>query len=106
MRFAVKDTTFSPSCNYFPISGFCNILCRKNVSSFYENKTANNSLFPSFCTEQYKNEKHLSGSDAVAVLEEYGVLDYLAEHYEMLHTQSHQWLMKDIDELSHYTERR
>lgn len=54
--------------------------------------------FLSFCTEQYKNEKHLSGSDAVAVLEKYGVLDYLAEHYEMLHTQSRQWLMEDIDE--------
>lgn len=54
--------------------------------------------FLSFCTEQYKNEKHLSGSGAVAVLEKYGVLDYLAEHYEMLHTQSRQWLMEDIDE--------
>ena len=54
--------------------------------------------FLSFCTEQYKHEKHLSGGDAVAVLEEYGVLDYLAEHYEMLHTQSRQWLMEDIDE--------
>lgn len=54
--------------------------------------------FLSFCTEQYKNEKHLSGSDAVTVLEMYGVLDYLAEHYEMLHTQSRQWLMEDINE--------
>ena len=54
--------------------------------------------FLSFCTEQYKNEKQLSGKDAVDVLERYGVLDYLAEHYEMLHTQSRQWLMEDIDE--------
>ena len=54
--------------------------------------------FLSFCTEQYKNEKHLSGKDAMVVLDKYGVLDYLAEHYEMLHTQSHQWLMEDIDE--------
>ena len=54
--------------------------------------------FLSFCTEQYKNEKHLSGSDAVVILEKYGVLDYLAEHYEMLHTQSRQWLMEEINE--------
>lgn len=54
--------------------------------------------FLSFCTEQYKNEKLLSGKEAMAVLERYGVLDYLAEHYEMLHTQSRQWLMEDIDE--------
>lgn len=54
--------------------------------------------FLSFCIEQYKNEKHLSGVDAIDVLGKYGVLDYLAEHYEMLHTQSRQWLMEDIDE--------
>ena len=54
--------------------------------------------FLSFCTEQYKYEKHLSGKDAMEILGKYGVLDYLAEHYEMLHTQSRQWLMEDIDE--------
>ena len=54
--------------------------------------------FLSFCIEQYKNEKHLSGADAIDVLGKYDVLDYLAEHYEMLHTQSRQWLMEDIDE--------
>ena len=54
--------------------------------------------FLSFCTEQYKNEKHLSGSDAMDVMSKYGVLDYLAKHYEMLHTQGRQWLMEDIDE--------
>ena len=54
--------------------------------------------FLSFCTEQYKNEKHLSGSDAMEVMSKYGVLDYLAKHYEMLHTQGRQWLMEDIDE--------
>ena len=32
------------------------------------------------------------------MLGKYGVLDYLAEHYEMLHTQGRQWLMEDIDE--------
>jgi len=31
-------------------------------------------------------------------LDEYHVLDYLSEHYEVLHTQSRQWLMEDIDE--------
>ena len=54
--------------------------------------------FLSFCTEQYKNEKHLSGKEAMEMLERYGVLEYLAEHYEMLHTQSRQWIIEDIDE--------
>ena len=37
----------------------------------------------------YKNSKHLSGSKAMEVLNGYGVLEYLAQHYETLHTQSH-----------------
>ena len=54
--------------------------------------------FLSFCIEQYKNAHHLSGSEAMAILDHYGVLEYLADHYETLHTQSHQWLQEDIDE--------
>ena len=54
--------------------------------------------FVAFCIEQYKNSKHLSGSKAMEVLNGYGVLEYLAQHYETLHTQSHHWLIEDIDE--------
>lgn len=54
--------------------------------------------FISFCIEQYKNENHLTGVEAMRQLDEYHVLDYLSEHYEVLHTQSRQWLMEDIDE--------
>lgn len=32
------------------------------------------------------------------ILAKYGVLDYLSEHFEVLHTQSRQWLLEDIDE--------
>ena len=31
-------------------------------------------------------------------LDKYGVLEYLEEFYEPLHTQSAQWIMEDIDE--------
>ena len=53
----------------------------------------------SFCIEQYKMHEHLSGSDAVRLLCRYGVLEYLYDNYEVLHTQSSQWLMEEIDEL-------
>jgi hypothetical protein len=33
-----------------------------------------------------------------ALLSEYGVLEYLSEHWEILHTQGRQWLVEDIDE--------
>jgi len=54
--------------------------------------------FVSFCIEQYKNAKHLTGAEALQLLNKYKVLDYLSEHYEILHTQSRQWILEDIEE--------
>jgi hypothetical protein len=54
--------------------------------------------FLSFCIEQYKNEKRMTGTEAMNLLNRYGVLEYLAEHFEILHTQSRQWILADIDE--------
>lgn len=54
--------------------------------------------FLSFCIEQYKKEKGISGAEAARLLQGYGVLEYLKEHFEVLHTQSKQWLLEDIDE--------
>lgn len=56
------------------------------------------SYFVSFCVEQYKNAKYLTGNQAFEELNQYGVLDYLVENYEILHTQSYQWILEDIDE--------
>ena len=62
------------------------------------NTNLDKAYFISFCIEQYKNEKGISGSEAMALLSEYGVLEYLSEHWEILHTQSRQWIIEDIDE--------
>ncbi|MBO7626104.1 MAG: DUF3791 domain-containing protein [Paludibacteraceae bacterium] len=63
-----------------------------------ENKQLDIAYFISFCIEQYKNAKGVTGEQAMSVLANYGVLDYLEEHFEVLHTQSHQWILEDIDE--------
>lgn len=54
--------------------------------------------FLSFCIEQYKADKGISGSESAEILARYGVLDYLVDHYEVLHTQSRQWILEDIDD--------
>ena len=54
--------------------------------------------FIAFCVEQYKNAKNLSGQEAFDRLDQYGVLAYLSENYEVLHTQSAQWILEDIEE--------
>ena len=56
------------------------------------------SYFLSFCIEQYMNEKKLAQDEAMALFTAYDVLDYLMEHFEILHTQSRQWIIEDIDE--------
>ena len=54
--------------------------------------------FLSFCIEQYKTAKELTGKQVVDIFEKYEVMEYLEHHYEVLHTQSRQWLLEDIDE--------
>lgn len=52
--------------------------------------------FISFCIEQYKNEKNINEDEVISVFSEHNILDYLNEHYEVLHTQSRKWLIAEI----------
>ncbi len=56
-------------------------------------------MFLTFAIEQYKNYKGISGEEAAAILTESGVLSHLAEYFDVLHTQSAQWLMAEIEEM-------
>lgn len=56
------------------------------------------SYFLSFCIEQYKQAHNLTGEQAMQVLDRYGVLDYLEEHYGVIHTQGARWILEDMDE--------
>ena len=54
--------------------------------------------FLSFCVEQYKKAKGIDGTEVIKTFAKYDVFDYLNNHFEILHTQSHQWILEDIDE--------
>ncbi len=54
-------------------------------------------LFLSFCIEQYKVHKSISGQQAMEILSSTSTLDYLERNYEVLHTQSPQWILEEID---------
>lgn len=54
--------------------------------------------FLSFCIEQYKRHISTSGSNVMALFVQYGVDQYLIDNFDILHTQSSQWLMEEIDE--------
>jgi len=63
-----------------------------------DEKATDRAYFLSFCIEQYKNAKHIGGEEAMRILDHYGALEYLSAHFDTLHTQSHHWLLADIDE--------
>lgn len=57
------------------------------------------SYFVAFCIEQYKNAKGMNGAEVAALFFSMGVSDYLADNFEVLHTQSRQWLLEEIDDI-------
>ena len=68
-----------------------------NVSTMNK-RTLDIAYFLSFCIEQYKETKHLSGQEVVKTFSQFGVLNYLEENFEPLHSQSRQWILEDIEE--------
>lgn len=57
-------------------------------------------VFLAFAIEQYKNHKGITGAEAAAILlGEAGVLNHFEEFYDVLHTQSAQWLLTEMDEM-------
>jgi len=63
-----------------------------------KNKTDDIAYFIAFCVETYKNRYNISGSEASAVFSDHGVMEYLSEHFEVLHTQSPGWILAEIED--------
>ncbi len=55
-------------------------------------------LFVAFCIEEYGAAKGMNGEQVLDLFSKYGLVDYLSEFYDVLHTQSRQWLIEEIDE--------
>ena len=55
--------------------------------------------FVAFCIEEYKYQHHLAGEAVVKLFEENQIIDFLINHYEILHTQSKQYLQEEINTL-------
>ncbi len=50
-----------------------------------------------FCLENYKVYKSMTGKQTLELFQKYGVLDYLREFYDVLHTTGHHYMNRDID---------
>jgi len=52
--------------------------------------------FVVFCLEAYKRVKGVSGEEAASLFARQGVIDYLVEGYDVLHSLGEQALVEDI----------
>ena len=55
-------------------------------------------FFVAFCLESYKNKHGLTGETASALFDQHGIKQYLADHYDVLHTQGMPWILEEIEE--------
>lgn len=54
--------------------------------------------FLSWCIEEYAAEKNLNGRDVVNLFSQKKVLDFLGEHYDILHTQGKAYIIETIED--------
>ena len=55
--------------------------------------------FLAYCVETYKSAKKMTGKEVFNLFEKYGVLDYVIDCRDALHTTGAQYTIEDIDEL-------
>ena len=54
--------------------------------------------FVSFCIEQYKVHICATGGEVMSLFDLYRVTESLSTNFDVLHTQSRQWLLEEIDD--------
>ena len=62
------------------------------------NRIDDTAYFIAFCVETYKNAHNISGAEASAVFSDHGVMEYLSENFDVLHTQSPGWILAEIED--------
>lgn len=68
------------------------------MSSDYALETELKKLyFLSFCIEQYKHVKNIDGRTIKELFDKFGVTEFLLENYDVLHTQSREWILEEIE---------
>jgi hypothetical protein len=53
--------------------------------------------FVLFCVEMYAQKHEISGRVVMERFSEYGVVDFLCDGYDVLHTQGRQYIISEIE---------
>ena len=62
-----------------------------------DNKQLAKLEFVAFCIEQYKIATKQTGCEVEQLFQQRGVIDFLIDNYEVLHTQGDQAIMNEIE---------
>lgn len=62
-----------------------------------DNKQLAKLEFVAFCIEQYKKTVNMSGCEVEQMFSYQGVITFLIDNYEILHTQGEQAIMNEIE---------
>ena len=54
--------------------------------------------FKAFCIEVYKASHGLTGKEVIELFTRYGVLDYIDDFYDTLHTQGEAYIISDLEQ--------
>ena len=88
----------------------CELCCQDGTSyvtikiNYYRMDKLNKiQQFQLFCLESYRSNNNISGIMALKEFREFKVFDYLAAGYDVLHTQSENYILSDIND---YLKRR
>lgn len=62
------------------------------------NHTDDLAYFIAFCVEMYKNAHSMTGAEVSEIFSSHGILEFLADNFEVLHTQGPNWILAEIED--------
>ena len=51
-----------------------------------------------YCIERYRNIKGLSGAEVVKLFNEYGIMDFIRQFFDLLHINGDEYIVLEIDD--------
>ena len=51
-----------------------------------------------YCIERYRQIKGLTGVEVVALFNQYGIMEFVRQFFELLHLNSDEFIVKEIDD--------
>ncbi|MBP5672791.1 MAG: DUF3791 domain-containing protein [Victivallales bacterium] len=51
-----------------------------------------------YCIERYRNIKGLSGAEVVKLFNEYGIMDFIRQFFDLLHINGDEYIVQEIDD--------